>query len=109
MSRGGETREYGRSVGLLTISLATAGLLTYAFFAVASHTLDRDDYGRVVVLWSAVFLTVSVLFRPIEQLLIARWPVLDEHGQPVRHVLHVAASIQLALAAGFVDPRAGAP
>ena len=60
-----------------------------------SHTLDRDDYGRVVVLWSAVFLTVSVLFRPIEQLLTRTVAELDAHGQSVRHVLRVAASVQL--------------
>ncbi|MDX6587843.1 MAG: hypothetical protein QOI31_2316 [Solirubrobacterales bacterium] len=98
----GETREYGRSVGLLTISLATAGVLTYAFFAMASHTLDREDYGRVVVLWSAVFITVSVLFRPIEQLLMRTVAELDERGSSVRHVLRVAATIQLVLAFAFV-------
>ena len=103
MSRAGssETKEYGRSVGLLTISLATAGVLAYAFFAIASHNLDRDDYGRIVVLWSVVFLSVSVLFRPIEQLLTRSVAELDERGSSVRHVLRVAAGIQLGLALAF--------
>ena len=47
-----ETRQYGRSAGLLTIALGTAGLLAYAFFAVSSHTLDkhrlRDDRRPLV-------------------------------------------------------------
>lgn len=97
----GETRSYGRSVGLLTVALGTAGLLAYAFFAIASHTLDRDDYGQIVVLWSAVFLIISTLFRPIEQLLSRTVAELDEQGRSVRHALRVAASIQLAVAAAF--------
>ena len=41
-----ETRQYGRSAGLLTIALGTAGLLAYAFFAVSSHTLNSHSTGR---------------------------------------------------------------
>ena len=47
-----ETRQYGRSAGLLTVAVGIAGLLAYAFFAVSSHTLDKDEYGTIVVLWS---------------------------------------------------------
>ena len=47
-----ETRRYGRSAGLLTLALGSAGLLAYAFFAVSSHTLDkrrlRDDRRPLV-------------------------------------------------------------
>ncbi len=97
-----EARSYARSAGVLTAALATAGALAYAFFAVASHTLDRDDYGRIVVLWSAVYLTISTLFRPVEQLLSRTIAELEERGRPTAHVLKVAAAIQLALAAVFV-------
>lgn len=99
----GEARSYGRSVGLLTVALGTAGLLAYAFFGLASHTLDRHDYGQVVVLWSAVFLIISTLFRPIEQLLSRTVAELDEQGRSIRHALRVAAGIQLALAALFTS------
>ena len=97
----GETRSYGRSVGLLTVALGTAGLLAYAFFAIASHTLGRDDYGQVVVLWSAVFLIISTLFRPVEQLLSRTVAELDERGRSIRHAMRIAAAIQLGLAAAF--------
>ena len=56
-----ETRRYGRSAGLLTLALGLGGLLAYAFFAVSSHTLDRDDYGTIVVLWSVNFVVAATL------------------------------------------------
>ena len=45
------------------------GVITYAYFLIASHTLSKPDYGQITVLWSAVFITISTLYRPIEQLL----------------------------------------
>lgn len=89
-----ETRRYGRSAGLLTIALGTAGLLAYAFFAVSSHTLDRDEYGTIVVLWSVNFIAAATLFRPIEQLLSRTLAEHDEVGEHAGHVLRIAALIQ---------------
>ncbi|MDQ2699762.1 MAG: hypothetical protein M3Y23_00360, partial [Actinomycetota bacterium] len=63
------TRDYGKSVGLLTIGVGLTGLLTYAYFLIASHDLSKEDYGEITVLWSAVFITVSTLYRPVDQLL----------------------------------------
>jgi hypothetical protein len=64
-----ETRGYGRSAGLLTVVFGVAGLLVYVYFAIASHSLDADQYGEVVVTWSAVYVISLTLFRPTEQLL----------------------------------------
>ncbi len=89
-----ETRQYGRSAGLLTIALGTAGLLAYAFFAVSSHTLDRHDYGTIVVLWSVNFIAAATLFRPIEQLLSRNLAEHEEMGEGSGHVLRIAALIQ---------------
>ncbi len=89
-----ETRDYGRSAGLLTIALGTAGLLAYAFFAISSHTLDKDEYGEIVVLWSIVFFGASTLFRPIEQLLSRTLAEHDQIGEGSAHVLRIAALIQ---------------
>ncbi len=97
-----EAREYGRAASLLTIALATAGALTYVFFAVASHSLSEDEYGRIVVLWSVVFISVSVLFRPVEQLLARTVADLSERGHSVRHACRVAATIQMAVAVVFL-------
>jgi O-antigen/teichoic acid export membrane protein len=92
-----ETRQYGRSAALLTLALGYAGLLAYAFFAVASHTLDREEYGEIVVLWSVVFVGASTLFRPIEQLLSRTLAERDEVGEEIGPVLRVAALIQAGL------------
>jgi O-antigen/teichoic acid export membrane protein len=97
-----ETRRYGRSAGLLTIALGTAGLLAYAFIAISSHTLDKDDYGTVVVLWSIVFFGASALFRPIEQLLSRTIAEHEEVGEGIGHVLRTAALIQLGVVAATI-------
>src|SRR5439155_23802117 len=63
------TRAYGRGAAILSVGIATTGVVTYAYFSLASHSLSESDYGGVTLLWSAVFITVSVLYRPVEQLL----------------------------------------
>lgn len=93
-SAAAETRSYGRSAGLLTLALGSAGLLAYAFFAIASHTLDRESYGEIVVLWSVVFVLASTLFRPIEQLLSRTLAEREQVGEDTGHVLRVAGLIQ---------------
>ena len=60
MAAGGPARSFGRSAGVLSAGVGAAGLLTYVFFALASHNLDATAYGEVVVLWSAIFVTISV-------------------------------------------------
>lgn len=94
-----ETRSYGRSAGLLAIALGSAGLLAYLFFAFASHTLSRDDYGEIVVLWSVVYVAASTLFRPIEQLLSRTLAEREQVGEDSGHVLRVAAVIQASVTA----------
>ena len=64
-----EARSYGRRASLLSIGVGITGLITYLYFAIASHELSKEQYGQVAVLWSAVFIVVSVLQRPVEQLL----------------------------------------
>jgi O-antigen/teichoic acid export membrane protein len=96
-----ETRRFGRSAAMLSIGVGSAGLLTYVYFSLASHTLDRTSYGEVVVLWSAVFVTISILFRPVEQLLSRTIAARQARGEPIGDALRVAATIQLGLAAAF--------
>ena len=98
----GGARRYGLTAGMLTGALAAAGLLTYGFFALASHSLPAEQYGVIVVLWSVVFILVSTLFRPVEQLLSRTIAELDAHGQGIGRAVRVAASIQFALAATLV-------
>jgi O-antigen/teichoic acid export membrane protein len=86
---------------MLSIGVGSAGLLTYVYFSLASHNLDRTSYGEVVVLWSAVFVTISILFRPVEQLLSRTIAVRQARDEPIGDALRVAATLQLGLAAAF--------
>ena len=76
-------------------------MITYLFFAIASHELTPHEYGQVVVLWSAVFIVVSVLQRPVEQLLSRTVSERLATEQPIGHTVRVAATIQLGVAIGF--------
>jgi O-antigen/teichoic acid export membrane protein len=93
---------YGRGAAVLSVGIGLTGLITFAYFSLASHSLDPGDYGRISLLWSAVFITVSVLYRPVEQLLARTIADHDERGVPGNEHLKVAARIQLALALVFV-------
>jgi O-antigen/teichoic acid export membrane protein len=86
---------------MLSIGVGSAGLLTYVYFSLASHNLDRTAYGEVVVLWSAVFVTISILFRPVEQLLSRTIAARQAQGEAIGDALRVAATIQLGLAIAF--------
>ena len=88
---------YGRGAAILSVGIGTTGLITYGYFSLASHTLSESAYGGITLLWSAVFITVSVLYRPVEQLLSRTIADRGARGQGGREHLKVAATIQLGL------------
>jgi O-antigen/teichoic acid export membrane protein len=96
-----ETRSYGRRASLLSIGVGVTGLITYLYFAIASHELSREQYGQVAVLWSAVFIIVSILQRPVEQLLSRTVSENLAHDTPIGHTVRVAATIQVSVAIAF--------
>jgi O-antigen/teichoic acid export membrane protein len=96
-----EAKSYGRRASLLSIGVGITGLITYLYFAIASHELSKEQYGQVAVLWSAVFIVVSVLQRPVEQLLSRTVSENLAHDSPIGHTVRIAATIQLAVAIGF--------
>jgi O-antigen/teichoic acid export membrane protein len=102
LSTSADGRTYGRGAAILSVGIGATGLITFAYFALASHTLPEAEYGRITLLWSAVFITVSVLYRPVEQLLSRTIADRDARGVGGAEHLRVAATIQLALGALFV-------
>jgi O-antigen/teichoic acid export membrane protein len=98
---GSQTRAYGRGAAILSAGIGVTGLVTYAYFALASHSLSEHDYGGITLLWSAVFITVSVLYRPVEQLLSRTIADRDARGRRGNEHLRVAATIQLGLGGLF--------
>jgi len=84
------------------VGIGATGVITFAYFSIASHVLPDDEYGRITLLWSAVFITVSVLYRPVEQLLSRTIADHDARGIAGTEHLRVAATIQLGLGLLFV-------
>jgi O-antigen/teichoic acid export membrane protein len=93
---------YGRGAAILSAGIGATGLITFAYFSLASYSLPKEEYGHITLLWSAVFITVSVLYRPVEQLLSRTIADHDARGVPGTEHLRVAATIQLALGVAFV-------
>jgi O-antigen/teichoic acid export membrane protein len=93
--------DYGRGAAVLSVGIGVTGLVTYAYFALASHTLSPSAYGAIALLWTVVFGVVSILYRPVEQLLSRTIADRDARGQPGNEHLRVAATIQLALGVLF--------
>ncbi len=97
----GAAADYGKMAGFLSIGVGLTGIITYTYFFIASHVLSKSDYGQITVLWSAVFITVSTLYRPVDQLLSRH---ISEHlarGDDDSAAIAVAARIQLALSVSF--------
>lgn len=94
---GVSSTDYGKTAGFFAVGVGLTGVITYVYFFIASHVLSKPDYGQITVLWSAVFITISTLYRPVEQLLSRH---ISEHrvkGEPVGEPMRVAAQIQLGL------------
>jgi O-antigen/teichoic acid export membrane protein len=72
---------------ILTIGIASTGIFTFLYLAFASHELDKASYSRISLLWAVMFVILSVIYRPIEQLLsrtIADRRARGLHGHPLR-------------------------
>jgi O-antigen/teichoic acid export membrane protein len=93
--------DYGKTASFLAVGVGLTGVITYAYFLIASHTLSEEDYGQIAVLWSAVFITISALYRPIEQLLSRHISERMVKGQSLSEPMRVASTIQLGLSLIF--------
>ncbi len=93
--------DYGKTAGFLSIGVGLTGVITYLYFVIASHVLSKPAYGQITVLWSAVFITVSTLYRPIDQLLSRHISERLVRSEPIGEPMRVAAKIQLGLGLTF--------
>ncbi len=94
-------RSYGSGARILSIGIAATGLLTFAFFSISSHVLSEAAASRVALLWSVMFVIISVIYRPIEQLLSRTIAERRAHGHG-EHPLRVPIAIQAGFAATFL-------
>ena len=95
------TADYGKTASFLAIGVGLTGVITYVYFFIASHVLSRGDYGQITVLWSAVFITISTLYRPVEQLLSRHIAEHRVKGESIGGTTGNAALIQLGLSLTF--------
>jgi O-antigen/teichoic acid export membrane protein len=96
-----DTGSYASSARILSIGIASTGIFTFAYLAAASHALDPASYSRISLTWAIMFVILSVIYRPIEQLLsrtIADRRARGLHGQSLR----VPAAIQFGFAVVFL-------
>jgi O-antigen/teichoic acid export membrane protein len=95
------TRSYGRGARVLSIGIGVTGLVTFAYFSLASHALSEVDYKGVTLLWSVLFLIISLIYRPVEQLLSRS--ISQRRAQGIAgHPLRVPLTIQSGAAAAFL-------
>lgn len=90
---------YGRGARTLSIGLAATGVFTFAYFSVASHVLTEVEAKRLNLLWSVMFVILSVIYRPVEQLLsrtIAERRALGQEVGDLRAPLLIQGAFALA-------------
>ena len=100
-STGRPTRSYGSGARILSIGIASTGLLTFAYFSLTSHLLNAFQAKRIDLLWSVMFVTISVIYRPIEQLLSRTIAERRARGH-VEHSMRVPIAIQGSFALIFL-------
>ncbi len=98
----GSGPSYARGARILSLGIASTGLFTFAYFSVASHVLDDTTLGGVNLLWTILFITISVIYRPVEQLLSRSIATRRALGHAGGHPLRVAARIQASFAVLFL-------
>ncbi|HEX4837538.1 MAG TPA: hypothetical protein VFV03_03305 [Solirubrobacteraceae bacterium] len=85
----------------MSIGIATTGVLTFAYFSIASHVLGEVAAKRVDLLWSIMFVIISVIYRPIEQLLSRTIADRRARGH-AQHSVRVPIAIQAGAALTFL-------
>ena len=93
---------YGTGAKILSVGIASTGVVTFAYFSVASHVLGDVDYKGVSLLWTVMFVIVSVIYRPIEQLLSRTIAGRRARGLETGHPLGTPMLIQAGFAVAFL-------
>jgi len=95
------SRSYGAGARILSLGIASTGLLTFAYFSIASHVLGESSAKLLDLLWSVMFVIISVIYRPIEQLLSRTIAGQRARGREA-HTLRVPMLIQASFALTFL-------
>jgi O-antigen/teichoic acid export membrane protein len=93
---------YAAGARILSIGIAATGVLSFAYFSVASYVLGDSEYKGISLLWSILFVTVSVIYRPIEQLLSRTIASRRARGLHTGHPLRTPLLLQAGFALAFL-------
>jgi O-antigen/teichoic acid export membrane protein len=93
--------QFASGARILSVGIASTGIFTFAYLALASHVLDKSSYSRISICWAIMFVILSVIYRPIEQLLSRT--IADRQARGLSgHILRVPALIQGSFAVLFL-------
>jgi O-antigen/teichoic acid export membrane protein len=94
--------DFASGARILSVGIASTGLFTFAYLALASNLLTPQDYSRVSICWAIMYVILCVIYRPVEQLLSRT--IADRHarGEHAASVLKVPALIQASFALAFL-------
>ena len=93
---------YGAGARILSVGIATTGIVTFAYFALAAHALGDVEYKRISLVWAIMFVITSIIYRPIEQLLSRTIADRRARGHSGGHRLGIALAIQATFAGIFL-------
>ncbi|MBV9605218.1 MAG: hypothetical protein JO027_08930 [Solirubrobacterales bacterium] len=97
----GEEPSYASGARVLSVGIASTGIFTFLYLALASNALDPASYSRISLCWAIMFVILSVIYRPVEQLLSRT--IADRRARGLRgHSLRIPALIQFGFASVFV-------
>ena len=97
-----QARDFASGARILSIGIASTGLFTFAYLALASNLLTPADYSRVSICWAIMYVILCVIYRPVEQLLSRTIADRDARGDRRASVLKVPALIQGSFALVFL-------
>ena len=84
-------------------SFIVSGVLTYIFQGLSTRFLGEAGYGDLIILWSATFLVVQVLWIGISQTLGRYISEREARGEDWRPVILSARRLQISLLAAFLS------
>src|SRR5829696_4455025 len=86
----------------IAASFAVAGALTFAFQSLCTHVLGKQGFAPLVLLWSATFLTVQVLYIGATQTLGRYVAEREAQGKDWGPVVSSVRHWQIGLVVAFV-------
>jgi O-antigen/teichoic acid export membrane protein len=95
-------QSFASGARILSIGIASTGLFTFLYLTTASHVLGRGSaYSRISICWAVMYVILSVIYRPIEQLLSRT--IADRHARGLHgHILRAPGVIQASFAVAFL-------